>query len=140
FRGQIELAQRQRAGDAIFLGLRALKYEWLQVRPRSIDGSSPTSRAAADDHDMLWHSNVLLDRPPGMKFQDRSNSKGTFARRKRRGTCDKPRNNLTSAATSLIRMHAAERGHQLMGHNRREPRMNDLAALSILLGAGCKRR
>ena len=52
---QIELAQRQRARDAVLLRLGPLEDQRVQVRAGRIDGGRPAGRAAANDHDMLGH-------------------------------------------------------------------------------------
>src|SRR5688572_8948534 len=54
-RGEVELSQRQRSCHAVFLRLRAVKHQRMQVRAGCINGSRPGSGSAADDHHVLGH-------------------------------------------------------------------------------------
>ncbi len=51
--GQGELAERQRAVDAVLLGDRALEDERAEVGAGGVDGGGPAGRAAADDDDFF---------------------------------------------------------------------------------------
>ena len=51
-----ELAQRQRAGEAILFGDRAFEHERLELGPRRVDGGRPTGRPAADDDHSFGHN------------------------------------------------------------------------------------
>ena len=60
-RREVELSQRQRAGDAVVLRLGPFEDERLQVRAGRIDRGGPAGGAAADDDNMLGHFTRSLE-------------------------------------------------------------------------------